>query len=50
MEKEAFEKMTPEEQKEILSKRVPTIKTRCRNWPNCNNPTCLYSHPTENVS
>ena len=50
MEKEAFEKMTKEEQKEVLSKRVATWKVRCKNWPNCNDPTCIYSHPTEQVS
>ena len=42
--------MSPEEQKEVLSKRVATKKIRCKNWPNCNDPTCEYSHPTETVS
>ena len=49
MEQKAFEKLTPEEQKEVLAKRVPTKKVRCKNWPNCNDPTCIYSHPTETV-
>jgi len=49
-EQKAFEKLSPEEQKEKLSKRVATIKVRCINWPNCTNPTCAYSHPTETVS
>ena len=42
--------MTEEEKKEVLAKRVATIKIRCRNWPNCTNPNCRYSHPTETVS
>ena len=50
MEKEAFEKMSEEEQKKVLSNRVPTKKVRCRNWPNCNDPTCIYSHPTKTVN
>ena len=49
-EQKAFEKLSPEEQKEKLSKRVATIKVRCKNWPNCTDPTCTYSHPTETVS
>lgn len=24
-------------------------KTRCKNWPNCNDPNCIYTHPTETV-
>jgi hypothetical protein len=50
MEIEAFNKMTPEEQKEKLAKRVPTKKIRCKNWPACKDPTCVFSHPTETVS
>lgn len=50
MEKEAFEKMNPEEKKETLEKRVAEYKVRCKNWPNCTNPTCKYSHPSEQVS
>ena len=50
MEREAFEKMTPEEQKEVLDKRVATKKVRCKNWPNCNDLTCIYSHPKKIVS
>ena len=42
--------MTEEEQKEVLAKRVATIKIRCRNWPICTDPNCKYSHPTETVS
>ena len=42
--------MTTEQQKEALSKRVAIRKVRCLNWPNCNDPTCLYTHPTETVS
>ncbi len=49
-EKEAFKKLTPEEQKEILDKRVATKKVRCKNWPNCKDPTCIFAHPTETVS
>ena len=47
---EAFNKLTPEEQKEILAKRVATKKVRCKNWPNCKDPNCIYAHPTETVS
>ena len=50
LEKETFEKMNPEQQKEVLSKRVATKKERCKYWPNCNDPTCIFSHPTETVS
>jgi hypothetical protein len=46
-EKEAFNKLTPEEQKEFLAKRVATRKVRCKNWPNCKDPTCIFAHPTE---
>jgi len=46
---EAFNKMTPEEQKEILDKRVATKKVRCKNWPNCKDPNCIFAHPTETV-
>ena len=42
--------MTPEEQKDILAKRVATRKVRCKNWPNCKDPNCIYAHPTETVS
>ena len=42
--------MTPEEQKKILEKRVATKKIRCKNWPSCNDPNCIYTHPTETVS
>ncbi|MCQ2821295.1 MAG: hypothetical protein MJ252_28885 [archaeon] len=24
-------------------------KTRCKNWPKCKDPNCLYAHPTETV-
>ena len=47
---EAFNKLTPEEQKEFLAKRVATKKVRCKNWPNCKDPTCIFAHPTETVS
>ena len=50
IEIESFYKLSPEEQKEILSKRIPTKKIRCKNWPNCNDPNCIYTHPTETVS
>ena len=50
IEQQNFEKLSPEEQKEVLSKRVATKKVRCKNWPNCTDPTCTYSHPTETVS
>ena len=42
--------MTPEEQKKILDQRVATKKVRCKNWPGCKDPNCIYSHPTETVS
>ena len=42
--------MSKEEQNEILSKRVATKKVRCKNWPNCKDPNCIYAHPTETVS
>jgi hypothetical protein len=47
---EAFNKMSKEEQNEILSKRVATKKVRCKNWPNCKDPNCIYAHPTQTVS
>lgn len=47
---EAFNNLTPEQQKEFLAKRVPTKKVRCKNWPNCKDPTCIFAHPTETVS
>ena len=50
MKKQTYDKKNTEEQKERLSKRVATIKIRCKNWPNCTDPTCAYSHPTETVS
>jgi hypothetical protein len=50
MELEAFNKLTPEEQKEVLAKRVATKKVRCKNWPNCKDPNCIFAHPTETVS
>ena len=50
IELEAFNKLTPEEQKEILAKRVATKKVRCKNWPNCKDPNCIFAHPTETVS
>ena len=43
-------KLSPEELKELLAKRVPKKKIRCRNWPNCKDITCKYIHPTERVS
>ena len=46
---EEFKKMKPEEQKELLSKRVAKCKIRCKNWPNCKDPFCIFSHPTETV-
>ena len=49
MEQEAFAKLTPEEQKEILNKRIPSKKIRCKNWPNCKDPSCIFAHPTETV-
>ena len=42
--------MSKEEQNEILSKRVATKKARCKNWPNCKDPNCIYAHPTQTVS
>lgn len=42
--------MSEEEKKEILDKRVAIKKIRCKNWPNCTDPKCIYSHPTETVS
>ena len=50
MELEEFNKLTPEEQKEVLAKRVATKKVRCKNWPNCKDPNCIFAHPTETVS
>ena len=50
IEMEEFNKLSPEEQKDILSKRVATKKVRCKNWPNCKDPNCIYAHPTETVS
>lgn len=47
---EAFSKLSPEEQKEMLEKRVPKKKVRCKKWPNCKDPNCEYAHPTETVS
>lgn len=49
MEQEAFAKLTPEEQKDILNKRIPSKKVRCKNWPGCKDPSCIYAHPTETV-
>lgn len=49
IEQEAFQKLTPEEQKDILNKRIPTKKVRCKNWPNCKDPNCIFAHPTETV-
>jgi ribosomal protein S27E len=42
--------MTPEEQKKILDNRVPAKKVRCKNWPSCKDPNCIFAHPTETVS
>ena len=50
IEMEEFNKLTPEEQKDTLSKRIATKKVRCKNWPNCKDPNCIYAHPTETVS
>ena len=33
-----------------MAKRVATKKVRCKNWPNCKDPNCIYAHPTETVS
>ena len=41
--------MTPEEQKSILEKREAKKKIRCKNWPNCKDPNCQYTHPTQTV-
>ena len=49
IEMEEFNKLSPEEQKDLLSKRVATKKVRCKNWPNCKDPNCIYAHPTETV-
>ena len=49
IEQETFSKLSPEEQKEILNKRIPKKKVRCKNWPNCKDPNCEFSHPTETV-
>ena len=46
---EEFSKLTPEEQKKILDKRVATKKIRCKNWPSCKDPNCIFAHPTETV-
>ena len=46
----AFNKLTPDEQKDVLAKRVATKKIRCKNWPNCKDPTCIFAHPTQTVS
>lgn len=50
IDEEAFKTLTPEEQKAILSKRVSEKKIRCKNWPNCKDPNCIFAHPTETVS
>ena len=50
IDEEAFKKLSPEEQKDILDKRVASRKVRCKNWPNCKDPNCIYAHPTETVS
>ena len=47
---ETFNKMSPEEQKKILEKRIATKKVRCKNWPGCKDPNCIFAHPTERVS
>ena len=46
---EEFNKLSPEEQKKILEKRVATKKIRCKNWPSCKDPNCIFAHPTETV-
>ena len=46
---EEFSKLSPEEQKKILEKRVATKKIRCKNWPSCKDPNCIFAHPTETV-
>ena len=33
-----------------LEERVATKKIRCKNWPACKDPNCIYAHPTETVS
>ena len=47
---EKFNELNPEEQKDLLSQRVAEKKIRCKNWPNCKDPNCIYAHPTETVS
>ena len=47
---EAFNKMTQEEQKKILDSRIASKKVRCKNWPSCKDPNCIFAHPTETVS
>ena len=46
---EEFSKLSPEKQKKILDKRVATKKIRCKNWPSCKDPNCIFAHPTETV-
>ena len=46
---EEFSKLSPEEQKKILDKRIATKKIRCKNWPSCKDPNCIFAHPTETV-
>ena len=46
---ESFKKMSQEEQKQILEKREAKKKVRCKNWPNCKDPNCEYTHPTQTV-
>ena len=41
--------MTLEEKKAILEKREAKKKVRCKNWPNCKDPNCEYTHPTKTV-
>ena len=42
--------MSEEEKKKILDNRVATKKVRCKNWPGCKDPNCIYTHPTGTVS
>lgn len=47
---QSTEKTETENQNNAPTEPVQKKKTRCKNWPNCNDPNCLYTHPTETVS